>query len=120
MRSTLSTLAAIVLVSTSFAAQAAVYKPGQDGVRSPVLVREVKPQYTAEAKARGVQGTVEVVAVVKTDGTVADDVRVTKSLDEQLDQQAIIAVRQWQFRPGTKDGTPVDVEVNVELTFTLK
>jgi TonB family protein len=45
---------------------------------------------------------------------------VTKSLDEQLDQQAIIAVKQWQFRPGTKAGTPVDVEVNIELTFTLR
>ena len=120
MRSMLSTLAAVVVVSTSFAAQAPAYKPGQDGVKSPVLVREVKPQYTDEAKARKVQGSVEVEAVVQKDGTVADDVRVTKSLDEQLDQQAIVAVRQWQFRPGTKDGTPVDVEVNIELTFTLR
>jgi TonB family protein len=97
-----------------------VYKPGEEGVKTPVLVRDVKPQYTADAKARGVQGTVEVSAIVKADGTVDEDVRVIRSLDTDLDQQAIIATRQWTFKPGTKDGKPVDVQVNIELTFTLR
>jgi len=97
-----------------------VYKIGQDGVKAPVLVREVKPQYTADAKARGVKGLVEMVAIVKADGSVDPDVRITKSLDPDLDQAAITAARQWQFRPGTKDGTAVDVEVEIEMTFTLK
>lgn len=97
-----------------------VYKPGEDGVKVPVLVKEVKPSYTDAAKARGVQGTVELVAIVKADGTVDDDVRVSRSLDTDLDQQAIIATRQWTFKPGTKDGKAVDVQVNIELTFTLK
>ncbi len=101
------------------APQREVYKVGQDGVKSPVLVHEVKPQYTDDAKARGVQGAVEMDAVVRADGTV-DNVRVTKSLDEQLDQQAIAALKQWQFRPGTKDGRSVDVKVKVEMTFTVK
>lgn len=101
------------------AAQAAVYKVGQEGVTAPVLVREVKPQYTENAKARRVQGTVEVAAVVLSDGTVGD-VRVTKSLDTELDQQAVKAAKQWTFKPGTKDGKPVDVEVQIELTFTLR
>jgi periplasmic protein TonB len=96
------------------------YKIGQDGVRAPVLIKEVKPVYTENAKARGVQGIVEVIAIIKSDGTVAEDVRVTKSLDPDLDEQAIIATRQWKFRPGTKDGKAVDVEVNIELSFTLK
>lgn len=111
---------AVVLISSAAAQSGPAYKIGQDGVKSPVLLHEVKPQYTPEAKARGVQGVVEMETVVKADGTVATDVRVTKSLDEQLDQQAIIAVRQWTFRPGTKDGKPVDVLVNIEMTFTLK
>jgi len=101
-------------------AAAQTYKVGQDGVKSPVLVTEVKPVYTEKAKARGVRGSVELVAIVKADGTVAEDVRVTKSLDPDLDEQAIIATRQWRFRPGTKDGKAVDVEVQIELTFTLK
>ena len=44
-----------------------VYKPG-DGVSAPVLVKEVKPQYTAKAKDAKVQGTVLIECVVETDG----------------------------------------------------
>jgi protein TonB len=95
------------------------YKIGEDGVKSPVLIKEVHPRYTAGAKARQVQGTVELAAVVLKDGTVGD-VRVTRSLDEELDQQAIEATKEWRFRPGTKDGDAVDVEIQIELTFTLK
>jgi TonB family protein len=95
----------------------------QEGQRQaktmPVLVHEVHPRYTDDAKARKVQGNVEVAAVVKADGTVGE-VRVTKSLDADLDQQAIIATKQWTFKPGTVDGKPVDVEVNIELTFKLR
>jgi len=104
---------------TAERAQSQVYKPGKDGVKSPVLIKEVKPEYTEDAKSRGVQGRVEVSAVVKADGTVGD-VTVTKSLDPDLDQQAVSATKQWRFRPGTKDDKPVDVEVSIELTFTLK
>jgi TonB family protein len=68
---------------------------------------------------RQVQGNVEVEAVVLSDGTVGD-VTVKKSLDPELDEQAIKATKEWRFRPGTKDSKPVDVLVNIELTFRLK
>jgi hypothetical protein len=29
-------------------------------------------------------------------------------------------MKQWEFKPGTKDGKAVPVEVAVEMTFTLK
>ena len=121
MRTVTSVIALAMALAVPAAARGVQhYKPGQDGVTSPVLVKNVHPQYTADAKARRVQGTVELAVTVNSDGTVADDVRVLKSLDEQLDQQAIIAVKQWKFRPGTYKGQPVAVIVNVELTFTLR
>lgn len=121
MRTVLTAAAlAAAIVATASAGSAQVYKIGQDGVKAPVLVQEVKPQYTKDAKARGVQGSVEIIAVVKADGTVDENVRVTKSLDPELDDEAVKAARQWRFRPGTKDGAAVAVEVNIELTFTLK
>jgi len=112
-------VAAGLLAAAGVAAQGQTYKPG-DGVTSPVLIKEVKPNYTEGAMRRRVEGVVEMSVVVLRDGTVGEDVRVTKSLDEELDQQAIIAVKQWRFRPGTKDGEPVNVRVNIEMTFTLK
>jgi TonB family protein len=110
------------MISATAAPQdaAGVYAPGQ-GVLVPRLVREVKPQYTAEAKAAGIQGTVGLEIVVLKDGTVGD-VKVTQSLDtvHGLDEEAVKAIKQWVFEPGRKDGKPVPVRVNAEMTFTLK
>ena len=95
-----------------------VYRPGA-GVSAPVVVKEARPQYTPDAKGAKIQGTVALECVVQTDGTVGD-VKVTRSLDAGLDQEAIKAVKQWRFEPGTKDGKPVPVLVTLEMTFTLR
>ena len=94
-----------------------------NGVTSPQLIKEVKPNYTGDAMRAKLQGVVEMEAVVLPDGTVDPNrIKITRSLDATfgLDQQAIIAVKQWRFRPGTLKGQPVAVIVNVELTFTLR
>jgi TonB family protein len=99
-----------------------VYQIG-NGVTSPVLIKEVKPNYTGDAMRAKLQGVVEMEAVVLPDGTVDPNrIKITRSLDSNfgLDQQAVIAVKQWRFRPGTFKGQPVPVIVNVELTFTLR
>ena len=97
---------------------AGVYKPG-DGVSAPVMVKEVRPQYNPEAKQAKIEGSVTLECVVQTDGAVGE-VRVTKSLDPGLDQEAIKAAKQWRFEPGTKDGKPVPVLITLEMTFTLR
>ncbi len=96
------------------------YRPG-NGVLPPRVLREVKPQYTAEAMRAKVQGSVWLQAVVLQDGTVGD-VRVVRSLDSTfgLDQEAIKAARQWRFVPGTRFGETVPVLVVIELTFNLR
>jgi len=111
-------VAAPVAARARQAAEEAVFKPG-NGVSAPVVVKDVKPQYTADALRAGVQGTVTLDCVVQPDGTVAK-VRVTKGLDPGLDQEAIKAVRQWRFKAGRKDGKPVAVRVALEMTFTLR
>jgi protein TonB len=87
----------------------------------PVVLSEVKPDYTPEAKKQGIQGNVELSVVVNDDGTVGE-VKVSKSLDDKygLDEQAMIAMKKWRFRPGTKDGKPVAVRVTVEMSFKLR
>ena len=101
-------------------AQEIVHGP-QAGVALPQVIREVKPDYTPEAKKARIQGLIEMSVVVKDDGTVGE-VKVTKSLDQKygLDDQAVIARKKWKFRPGTRDGKPVAVRVSVEMTFRLK
>ena len=63
------------------------------------------------------QGVVELLAVVDTDGSIRH-AGVIRSLDPDLDEQAVKAAGQWQFTPGTREGTPVPVVIGIELTFT--
>jgi protein TonB len=81
----------------------------------------VKPVYTDAAREARLQGEVHLEAVVLADGSVGD-VIVTKSLDTEhgLDQQAIDAMKQWVFEPGAKDGQPVAVRVDAQITFALE
>ena len=96
------------------------YRPG-NGVEIPRLIREVKPQYTADAMRAKIQGVVWLECIVLPDGSVGD-VRVTRSLDSTfgLDQEAIRAAKQWRFQPGTRFGEPVPVLISIELSFTLR
>jgi TonB family protein len=96
------------------------YRPG-NGVMSPEVIHEERPQYTSEAMRAKVQGVVEVEAIVMPDGSVGQ-VQIVRSLDDRfgLDQKAVEAVKRWRFRPGTRMGKPVPVLVNIELTFTLR
>jgi TonB family protein len=96
-----------------------VYRPG-NGVTLPRVVREVKPEYTAEAMREKIQGSVLIEATVTTEGGVID-AKVVRSLDAKygLDDEALKAARQWRFVPGMKDGKPVNVLVTIQLAFTL-
>jgi TonB family protein len=94
------------------------YRPGS-GITPPGLLREVKPQYTEEARRRGLEGDVVLEIVVRADGSVGD-VSILQRLGSGLDQRAIEAVRQWRFSPARRFGTPVDVLVEVAVEFKLR
>ncbi|HTG90132.1 MAG TPA: energy transducer TonB [Vicinamibacterales bacterium] len=96
------------------------YRPG-NGVETPRLLKEVKPQYTAQAMRAKIQGEVLLECIVGPDGQVGN-IRVVRSLDSSfgLDQEAIKAARQWRFAPGTKQGQPVAVLVTIAIAFTLR
>ena len=91
------------------------------GIESPTVLRELKPNYTADAMRAKIQGSVELEAVVLVDGTVGE-VIVTRSLDKEngLDRSAIAALKQWRFTPARKDGTVIPVVVGVEMSFFLR
>ena len=94
------------------------YRPGS-GIVAPQLLREVKPDYTDDARRRGVEGDVVMEIVVRSDGSVGD-VKVRQGLGSGLDQRAVDAVRQWKFAPAKRFGTPVDVLVEVAVEFKLR
>jgi TonB family protein len=97
-----------------------VSRPG-GSVKPPRVIKDVKPGYTREAMREKIQGTVQMEAVIRADGTVGE-VRVIRSLDRDfgLDNQAVASLKQWQFSPGTNEGVAAPVLVQVEMTFTLR
>lgn len=94
------------------------YRPGS-GVEPPRLIREVRANYTEEARRANLVGEVVLEIVVRRDGNVGD-VKILQRLGSGLDQKAVEAVRQWRFTPGRMRGTPVDVVVEVAVEFKLR
>jgi TonB family protein len=81
-------------------------------------VQKPEPEYSEEARAARLQGTVVVQVVIGTDG-LAHDARILRGLGLGLDEDAIEAISQWQFKPGTKDGQPVKVAATIEVNYRL-
>jgi protein TonB len=81
------------------------------------LIHDVTPQYPPEAGRARLEGTVVLMAVIGSDGSVRD-VRVESGLPV-LAQAAIDAVKQWRYKPYLVDGEPVEVDSRITINFTL-
>lgn len=88
------------------------------GVSSPALLYKVEPEYSEEARKAKYQGVVVLTVIVDPAGRVTN-ARVVRSLGLGLDEKAIEAVKKWKFRPGYKDGRPVPVSAEIEVSFRL-
>ena len=97
---------------------AKIYDIGGE-VSAPTLVAMSEPEYTAEAKNKGIQGAVLLSVVVATDGR-AHNVHVERSLDSGLDANAVHTVEGWRFKPAQRNGKPVAVHARIEVNFRLQ
>ena len=88
------------------------------GVSSPRVLLRVEPEYSEEARKAKYQGTVLLAIEVWEDG-LAHNVRVLRSLGLGLDEKAIEAIQKWKFSPGRKEGKPVRVAAQVQVSFRL-
>jgi TonB family protein len=87
-----------------------------DKIMAPRLTEVAAPDYTAEAKKKKIEGTVTLTIVIDKKGDVVD-AKVSKGLGYGLDENAIIAVKEWKYKPAEKDGVPVAVRTDVTLDF---
>jgi len=111
-------LAAMLYVTVQAQRPAApAYRVGAD-VSAPILLHKVEADYTEEARAARLQGTVSVYVVIGEDGR-AHDLKVVKGLGLGLDEKALAAVAEWHFLSGQKDGQAVPVEGAIDISFRL-
>jgi TonB family protein len=98
-------------------AYGSVYRVG-GAVKPPIVINAPDPEYSEEARKAHYQGTVVLYLIVDAEG-MPRDVRVWRPLGKGLDEKAVEAVSKWRFRPATKYGTPVAVQINIEMQFKL-
>lgn len=89
-----------------------------NNISAPLAVRKVDPKYPTSLVTARVEGEVVLYAIIRADGSV-DSIQVLKSLDPELDRNAIEALARWRFSPATRDGSPVDVESVVHIPFRI-
>ncbi len=100
-----------------FPLPAGTFRVGGD-VSGPIAIEQPPPDYSPEAQAAGLEGSIYLVGVVGADG-LARDFQVTTPLGFGLDEMAVDAVKRWRFEPGLRNDAPVDVFTTLRVDFTL-
>ncbi len=86
------------------------------GIAGPEPLRKVDPKYPPALISAHVQGDVVLYAIIRRDGSV-DSIEVVKSLDPQLDQNAIDALARWKFQAAQREGRSVELAAIVRIPF---
>jgi len=96
--------------------------PAAETLRDPAPVEHLNrpPAYPALARKRGWEGTVILEVDIMKNGMVKDIIIRQGSSHELLDREALRAVREWRFHPGTRGSEPVEMKVLVPVHFLLQ
>ena len=94
-----------------------VYPPGGN-VLSPLLVWRIEPFYPEAMRKGRQEGTVVLAAIIGKDGTI-EEATVESATNPLFEAEALKAIRQWRYRPGTLNGQPVRVLLRVFVTFRM-
>jgi protein TonB len=86
----------------------------------PSLERAIKPNYPIGSRRRGEEGTVILDVTVTGDGRAANVSLISSSGFPDLDRAAERAAVQARFKPGTRDGKPVESAARLTLIFRLR
>jgi periplasmic protein TonB len=82
--------------------------------------RNPPPVYSLEVRARKEEGVVMLRAEVDTQGKVTSVSLVQSSGFADLDESALDAVKNWQFKPAQIAGIPVSSSAKIPIRFRLK
>lgn len=114
--------AAVVNAAPAVAAPPTPAPPSsvQSGNLATQMVSGKPPRYPIESRRKREQGTVVLALTVGLDGAVENLTIAQSSGFPRLDAAARDAVRNWRWKPTTRDGQPVRVKGVVEIPFILR
>ncbi|MDQ3817520.1 MAG: energy transducer TonB [Acidobacteriota bacterium] len=90
----------------------------RDVDRKAQVLWRIQPQYTEQARANMIEGTVVLRAVVAENGWLKS-IRVVSGLPDGLTEKALEAAGQMKFSPAIKDGRTVAQYIQIEYNFNL-
>jgi TonB family protein len=82
------------------------------------LIAHSEPFYPAEARSRGIEGSVELRARVGRTGQVVGITPVSGA--SQLVPAAMAAVREWRYEPTFVNGDPAETLADITIVFRLR
>jgi TonB family protein len=88
-------------------------------VKAPVALHTIDPPFSEEAMRRHIKDGECMVQIVVDEHGVPQDPQIVKALGYGLDEKAFESVKQYRFKPGTKDGKPVPVYMTIAINFHL-
>lgn len=87
-------------------------------IKKPIVTHQEEPQFSDAARLLNYSGIVEVYLWVLPDGT-PSQLSIVKPAGLGLDEQALYAVSKYKFKPATKDGKPITVDLYVNVNFQI-
>lgn len=87
-------------------------------VSAPSILSKKEPDYTETAQLSHYSGTALFTVIIDAQG-IPTNIRLVRGLGYGLDENGAQAISVWRFRPATKEGSPVAVQVNIEVNFRL-
>jgi TonB family protein len=96
-----------------------VYLANPGVVEPPKPTHTPDPTYSEAARRNKLEGTAVLLVAVNEKGF-PEILEITRGLGEGMDIQALVAVAGWRFKPALKNGQPVAVLINVEVSFRLQ
>lgn len=81
------------------------------------LINKIAPAYPSDARHRGIQGTVQLTALIGLEGKILylhPDAGPAELIPASLE-----AVRQWEYRPTRLNGKPCYVVTRIDVNYTL-
>lgn len=90
------------------------------GATAPIdLSPSIRPEYTDQARAEGITGTLTLEIIIADSGEVLQARSVGKKLGFGLEEQAVSTYRRKRFAPSILDGKAITVKVLVPIRFSL-
>lgn len=108
-----ATLPAMLLAACEQKPQAPVTQPTE-----LAAIHTPPPEYPEKLACAGIGGTVVFRVTIAANGKPAKVEQIGSSGQPELDESAAKAVRDWEFKAGTRNGKPWVQGIQVPVTFT--